>query len=304
MPEGVAGMARGAYKHRFSVIELGAGTGMPGLVAHTLGAKNVLLTDLEENLPRLKKACAANGVEESGVNGSIQGANVVAGAMLSAEADGGGGMGVADAGVSIAALDWQAPLPPPISARRWDLILAADCVFWTALFDPLLHTLAALCKAGRHDTNDSCSAQRAHHSVMKAHHSTAGAPATDTPSALCRAGRLDASVSRANTFAADTAQRSHAALGLSTAKHTNSPDLLACVCDDTDPSPPPCVLLSLTNRLGRADAFCARAVGMGWLVQVVECDEATVHPTSVVRMHPPPSEQASDGDGRRCVTTT
>ena len=28
--------------------------------------------------------------------------------------------------------------------RRWDIVLAADCVFWLGLFSPLLDTLGAL----------------------------------------------------------------------------------------------------------------------------------------------------------------
>lgn len=192
-----------------SVIELGAGTGMPGLVAHTLGAGLVHLTDLAQNLQRLQAACAANAVQ------------------WGTDSTGGGGVHVAE-------LDWQAPLPTSISARPWDLILAADCVFWTALFDPLLRTLAALCRAGR----------------------TGGCVRPHMPD-------------RSGSCAA-------AAQSEWTARHGH-PDL----------RPPPCVLLSLTNRLGRADDFCARAVGAGWRVELVASDDATVHPTCVVQMHPP-----------------
>jgi hypothetical protein len=182
-----------------SVIELGAGTGMPGLVAHTLGAVHTLLTDLALNLPRLRAACEANAVD-CGDTGWAD-----------------------DGGVRVAELDWQAPLPPAISTRRWDLILAADCVFWVALFHPLLHTLAA----------------------------------------LCRAGRVRGSLSGSG--------------GCEPEPLHGDPDL----------RPPPCVLLSLTDRLGRAEDFVALAVGLGWRVERVESDGAAVHPTSVVRLYPP-----------------
>ena len=36
------------------------------------------------------------------------------------------------------------PLAQPLATRRWDVVLAADCVFWMELFQPLLDTLAAL----------------------------------------------------------------------------------------------------------------------------------------------------------------
>ena len=97
------------------VIELGAGLGVPGLAAWTLGATEVLLTDLPENLPRLEASVARNGA---------QGA------------------------VRVAPLDWLAPLPPQLVRTRWDVVVAADCVFWVRLFEPLLATLRGLAEAG------------------------------------------------------------------------------------------------------------------------------------------------------------
>ena len=41
-------------------------------------------------------------------------------------------------------LDWCSPVPTALRTTGWDLILAADCVFWEHLFVPLLNTLAAL----------------------------------------------------------------------------------------------------------------------------------------------------------------
>ena len=94
-----------------SVLELGAGSSLPGLAAYAHGAAHVALTDLEENLPLLRHAIARNGADDR---------------------------------AAAHALDWCAPPPPALAARRWDVVLAADCVFWPQLFAPLLATLAAL----------------------------------------------------------------------------------------------------------------------------------------------------------------
>lgn len=116
---GVLDLLRGSR-----VIECGAGIGVPGLAAAALGASRVLLTDLEENLPRLRAAVRANARD--------------------------------DGTVAVAALDWCVPLPPtllsPLSyadgvGAPTTIILAADCVFWPSLFGPLLDTLNALLAA-------------------------------------------------------------------------------------------------------------------------------------------------------------
>ena len=94
-----------------SVLELGAGSSLPGLAAYAHGAAHVALTDLEENLPLLRHAISRNGADDR---------------------------------AAAHALDWCAPPPPALAARRWDVVLAADCVFWPSLFAPLLATLGAL----------------------------------------------------------------------------------------------------------------------------------------------------------------
>ena len=94
-----------------AVLELGAGCGLVGFSAWLAGAAPVCVTDLAENLPRLERLVASNG---------------------------------ATAAISVAALDWTQPPPPSLLATDWDVILAADCVFWPHLFEPLLNTIAAL----------------------------------------------------------------------------------------------------------------------------------------------------------------
>jgi predicted nicotinamide N-methyase len=98
-----------------SVLELGAGCGLPGMAAWRAGAARVLLTDLPENLQRIRDVIAIND---------------------------------ANSAVQAAAANWCEPLPSPVGDVRWDCVLAADCVFWPHLFAPLLDTLAALIVPG------------------------------------------------------------------------------------------------------------------------------------------------------------
>ena len=73
-----------------SVIELGAGCGLPGFAAHLAGASRVCLTDLPINLPRLQELVALNEAPPSAV--------------------------------CVQALDWTLPLPADILAQEWDLV--------------------------------------------------------------------------------------------------------------------------------------------------------------------------------------
>ena len=103
-----------------TVIELGAGCGLPGLAGWACGARRVVLTDLPENLPRLDAVLDANGVNDA--SGRLR--------------------------MSTAALDWCHPLPAALM-QPWDFVVAADAVFWPALFAPLLDTIEALSQCGR-----------------------------------------------------------------------------------------------------------------------------------------------------------
>jgi len=94
-----------------SVVELGAGAGLAGLASAVLGAARVVLTDLAENLPLLQRNAARNGLDD----------------------------------VVVAAFDWNAPTT---LGERFDVVLAADCVFWPELFEPLLNAIEAVAAPG------------------------------------------------------------------------------------------------------------------------------------------------------------
>ena len=79
-----------------TVIELGAGCGLPGLAGWACGARRVVLTDLPENLPRLDAILDANGVNDA--SGQLR--------------------------MSTAALDWCHPLPDALM-QPWDFVVAA-----------------------------------------------------------------------------------------------------------------------------------------------------------------------------------
>ena len=147
-PDGLAVLGLGAPSSRLSsdphraggrrlrVLELGAGSGVPGLAAWTLMGEAcdvLMLTDLDENLPRLRETAAINGATS--------------------------------ARVRIAGLDWMKPLPAEVGkAGPWDVVLAADCVFWEGLFEPLVTTLTRLAQLGvrhREGAEEACGDEEA-----------------------------------------------------------------------------------------------------------------------------------------------
>jgi len=99
------------------VLELGAGTGLVGMAAALVdrsGETTVTLTDLPENLPLLHSNVRLNSLH-----------NVA----------------------TVEALDWTQPLPPSLTGP-WDVVVAADCVYWEYLFEPLIDTLVRLASSG------------------------------------------------------------------------------------------------------------------------------------------------------------
>ena len=95
-----------------SVVELGAGAGLSGLACAVLGASSVVLTDLPENLALLETNAARSELD-----------------------------------VAVAAFDWMAPRGG-LGGERFDVVIAADCVFWPELFGPLLDAIEAVAAPG------------------------------------------------------------------------------------------------------------------------------------------------------------
>ena len=96
------------------VLELGAGTGVPGLAAALLGA-DVVLSDRARALPLLEQNAEANELTSR---------------------------------VTVCELEWGAPrLPEELSAVP-DLVIAADVVAHPESFEPLLATLQLLIEGG------------------------------------------------------------------------------------------------------------------------------------------------------------
>ncbi|CDO74096.1 hypothetical protein BN946_scf185043.g146 [Trametes cinnabarina] len=91
-----------------TVLELGSGTGLVGLVAGKLGAR-VCITDQAPLLDIMKRNVSLNGLESR---------------------------------VSVAELNWGEPIPDSIPEP--DLVLAADCVYFEPAFPLLVKTLVDL----------------------------------------------------------------------------------------------------------------------------------------------------------------
>jgi len=101
---------------RLNVIELGCGCGIVGIaLAQTIPDCDVLLTDLEE-------------VRDL-VDQNISTANTAISSKLSFES-----------------LDWEQPLPPRVSSRTFDIIIAAECIYNSDSIPLLVETLRSLIK--------------------------------------------------------------------------------------------------------------------------------------------------------------
>lgn len=103
-----------ATYRKLNVLELGCGVGVVGIsLAQTIPDIDVVLTDLPE-------------VEEL-VERNIE---VMKPAMASK--------------VAFEPLDWEAPLPPKVQAKTFDIIIAAECIYNVDSIPLLVKTLAAL----------------------------------------------------------------------------------------------------------------------------------------------------------------
>lgn len=94
-----------------SVLELGAGQGLAGMSASFMGASEVVLTDLDANLPGLISNVELNSAQEH---------------------------------VRVQSLDWMKPVPVSLAGRCFDVILGADIVWVEWLVEPLVKTLHSL----------------------------------------------------------------------------------------------------------------------------------------------------------------
>eukprot|EP00928_Gymnodinium_smaydae_P073803 TRINITY_DN56937_c0_g1_i1.p1 TRINITY_DN56937_c0_g1~~TRINITY_DN56937_c0_g1_i1.p1 ORF type:complete len:399 (+),score=55.87 TRINITY_DN56937_c0_g1_i1:159-1199(+) len=97
-------------------LELGAGQGLVGMALAAAGM-SVTCTDLDENLPLLQENLRANGLTDK---------------------------------VEVTDLDWRCPASRArvASSGDFDVVFAADCVFWPPLFEPFLECLADVLKQG------------------------------------------------------------------------------------------------------------------------------------------------------------
>ena len=155
------------------VVELGAGTGLAGILAASLGA-DVLLTDLPHVLPNLQGNAAVNreavvcgggwvrvevlrwGERGDGeavlrqMRGEERRVEGLEGECMKPSNGGqpgdAGGGGVCEAVLpqEEAARHGGSPLPPALRRPAIDVILAADVVYYDSLFQPLLDTLLQL----------------------------------------------------------------------------------------------------------------------------------------------------------------
>lgn len=108
---------RGKPLSEIKSIELGSGVGLSGIFLAALGLGKVILTDLPDVVEHLNESIA--------LNTDLLGDRVTA------------------APLSWGSNDWSNPM-----FEGCDLVLAADCVYWEELFEPLVDTLVHLTNSG------------------------------------------------------------------------------------------------------------------------------------------------------------
>lgn len=169
------------------VVELGSGTGALGLLIAKLRAAHVVLTDLPECCPLLRKNARANGCiaiaedrdsldtaasasssrrRNSGDKSSSQPHSNSDKASSNSDVSDGSSTSASnnnDAGVAhVVPLFWGEPLPTVLSQEPIDLVIGTDLLlpFAPELFGPLCRSIAALLAVGRDKTplaSQSCS---------------------------------------------------------------------------------------------------------------------------------------------------
>jgi tetratricopeptide (TPR) repeat protein len=103
------------------VLDLGAGTGVAGLAAASLGAR-VTLSDVEESLPLLRRNADANAPLLATCGGAVD---------------------------AVTCCSWERPPAELADVTRWEVLLAADCVYSDAQLSPFVALVARLMRRDR-----------------------------------------------------------------------------------------------------------------------------------------------------------
>jgi len=124
-----------------SVLELGAGCGLVGMLACTLGA-HVTLTDMASVVDHMQMNIEANFGRLDGKDLPVPqsiGDDTPLPSLIQPF------LPMLRRRIRAAALEWgKDPLPEDIAKEKYDVILLSDCVYWEELFVPLVSTLRLL----------------------------------------------------------------------------------------------------------------------------------------------------------------